>query len=66
MVKIELELSESQWCELANAVGSKIALVRNNAYGELDDDHDPEAWARELESVYNRIADELQKRGVPY
>lgn len=65
---ISIDLTESQWCEVANAVASKVVRVRNGDYGDEDhaDGFDPEAWAEELESAYNRIADELQKKGVAY
>jgi hypothetical protein len=65
-VEVILTLTESQWCELANAIATKIDRVRRCEYEDMDDEHDPEAWVKELESIYNRVADELQKKGVTY
>jgi hypothetical protein len=67
-MKIELDLNESQWCELANAVASKSTLVRRGDYGDRDPDEgfDPEAWARELDEVYEHVALKLEERGMAY
>lgn len=67
-MKIELDLTESQWCELANAVASKATLVERGDYGDADpeDGFDPDAWAAELNGIYNIVSRVLCEKGVSH
>ena len=67
-MKVTLDLTKVEWCEVANAVSSKANDVRRGRYGEPDpiDVFDPEEWANELDAAYNKIAAELDKEGIPY
>lgn len=64
---IPLRLSDDEWCELANALETKIALIERGDYGDGEENKgDDETWIATLRAAYNKIADELQKRGIPY
>jgi len=68
MPKITLDLTKSEWEEVANAVMNKANDIRRKRYGdkEPEDDFDPEEWAKELESAYAKITAELDKEGITY
>lgn len=62
MVRVELELSESDWEELIGAVASKALLVRGRHYGDFDpmDGFDPDEWATRLEVLHQKLEDLLE------
>ena len=62
---IELDLTESQWCELANAVSSKAHSVENGDY-DHEGECDNEEWAKELQATYDIVAKALEEKGVAY
>ena len=63
LVKLELELRESEWEELIEAVATKAKMVRDGAYGDFDalDGFDPDTWAATLEELFTKISDKLEK-----
>lgn len=62
-MKIELELTEEEWCELANALMTRAAQVdRIGDEGEVDG----QAWANTLRRTYRKIAAELDEHGIPH
>jgi hypothetical protein len=68
-IPIELNLTPSEWCELANAVSGKAIQVKRGDYGEndeWDDGFDKDAWAEELSGIYEKITKVLDERGVMY
>lgn len=67
-IEVTLELTESQWCELANSVASKAARVRRGDYDEdpEDDGDDATRWAEELDETYSIVSEALDRKGVAY
>jgi hypothetical protein len=65
-ISLTLELTADEWCELANAVGSKADLVENGDYGESDEDVDVKEWAEQLRQVYRKVGAVLEKNKVTY
>lgn len=65
-IKLELELTPSEWCELANAVGTKADRVENGTYVGDDDWEDMKGWAKELRRIYKKVAAVLDKNKIVY
>lgn len=66
-IKLELELTNSEWCELVNAVGTKATRVENGSY--FDDDitrEDLKQWAVELRRIYKKVTAILDKNKISY
>ena len=68
MPKVTLDLTEGEWMELANAVNDKASDIRSNRYGGKDEEdyYDPDEWAEELESAYQKICKALDEKGLLY
>lgn len=62
-VKLELELRESEWEEVVEALATKARMVRSGDYGDFDalDGFDPDVWATTLEALFIKISDKLEK-----
>jgi hypothetical protein len=63
-MEITIDLTESEWCEVVNAVGMRADDV-------LKDEHDMTedqvlAWHQELKSAQDKIASKLDEKGVTY
>jgi hypothetical protein len=67
-ITFPITLNASEWCELANAVAGKAAAVRLGNYGGRDpiDGFDPDAWAVELEGIYDKLSKVLEKNAIPF
>lgn len=63
IIKMELELTESEWLELLEALATKARIVRDGAFGDFDplDGFDPEEWASQLEALYQKLTDLMEK-----
>ncbi len=66
LVKIELEMSEEEWAEVANALDTKSLRVSNGEYGPEYIPGTDAAWAACLDSAHTKVTEALQKRGVPW
>lgn len=67
-MKVLIDLTLSEWCEVANAISSKASDVRRGRYGDRseDDDFNPEEWADELDAAYKKVCAALDEVGVTY
>ena len=71
-IKIEIELTESEWCELVNAVGSKYRQVLDGKYddegieGLPDTEVKSKEWAEELLGIHDKLVGLLDKEGITY
>jgi hypothetical protein len=67
-MKVTIDLTKGEWCELANAISSKASDIRRGRYGDRDEeeDFDPEEWAAELESAYQKVTVALDEEGIVY
>lgn len=62
-MKIELDLTDEEWCELANSLTTRAIQVER-----LDDDEelDGEEWAKTLRRTYHKVAEKLDEYGIPH
>lgn len=62
-IKVELELTESEWMEVLEAIATKARFVREGAFGDFDplDGFDPDEWASQLEGLYRKLSDIVER-----
>jgi hypothetical protein len=67
-ITLPVTLNASDWSELVYALSSKAAAIRNGNYGERDgrEGFSPEAWARQLERIYQKLDDLLATNNIPF
>ena len=66
-VEVTVMLTEEEWCEVANAISSKAIQVERGDYGSgPEEEGDDVKWVATLNSAYNKITKELDKKGVTY
>ena len=65
-MRITLNLTESQWGELAYALESKARLVERGDFGPADGDFDPATWSAELDAIHRVVTTALDEKGVAY
>ena len=66
LVKLELEMSEEEWAELAYALETKAKRVADGEYGP---EHIPganKAWAACLDGIYVKVTSVLTSKNVPW
>ena len=66
LVTMELTLERVEWCELANALDSKIHRVDQGDYGEVDEPGDNAKWLADLRGALNKLSKALEDKGVSW
>jgi len=66
LVTIKLSLTEDEWCEVANAVESKMRLIEQGDYGEGEAPEDNEKWVKTLTGAMGKIETALQENSVTW
>lgn len=65
-IEIKLALTEEEWAELANAVQSKLNLVRRGDYGDGEEPGDNESWAATLGRVLEHVVGKIEEQGLAW
>jgi len=66
-IVLTLALTSEEWCEVANAVSIRAVHLRHGESPDKDmDAEDVEAWAKQLDSAYNKIAALLNQNHITY
>jgi hypothetical protein len=65
-ITVPLALSDTDWCELINAVGSRARSVENDGVMPDMTETQQAAWVQQLDDIYEKVGTELSKRGVDY
>lgn len=63
-MEITIDLTESQWCEVVNAVGVRADDVLKDEHDMTEDQ--AMAWHLELKESYDAIAKKLDEKDVTY
>lgn len=61
---IELSLTHEEWCEVANAVESKIRLIERGDYGMGEEEGGNQKWVATLESALCKLGTALEVNGI--
>jgi hypothetical protein len=63
-VTIPLTLTRDEWCEVANALDSKVCKIANGEFGPESKPGDNLRWMDTLKSAHGKVTKELEKKGV--
>jgi hypothetical protein len=66
MTQIKLNLTKVEWCEVANALESKIRLVQRGDYGEGDAEGENEKWIEDMQGALRKLIKELHKNKISW
>lgn len=60
-------MTAEEWCEVANALSSKSARIARGEYGGSEENPgDDKKWISTLDAAYEKITNELDKKGIRY
>ena len=63
---ITVTMTEDEWCEVANAIASKITYVEAGSYGEDMTEGEIHKWLDDLGNAYDKLTDVLEEAGIGY
>lgn len=63
-MEITIDLTESEWCEVVNAISIRAEDILKDERDMTEDEL--MAWHLELKSAHDKIAEKLDEKGVTY